>query len=112
MLTDAGFERGPLGAATGGRDGARREELRRFGAGGVEVVGDAGAVDAHADGLADLLVVPRRVVDVEAEVQDVQRLALLQLEVRVVLDGVEVVGADVVDAVDATLAARLQVLEA
>ena len=77
-----------------------RNCVGRLGALRVEVVDDALAVDGVADRLAHLLVVERRLVDVEAQVEDVQRVALDELEARVALDRLEVVGADVVDAVD------------
>ena len=62
---------------------ARRQELRRrLRAGRIERVDDALAVDADRDGLAQHRIVERLHVDVEADVEDVQRVAGDQLQVR------------------------------
>ena len=102
------IEVGPRRAAAGQRDRARGEVLGGLGARRVEVVGDPLPVDPHRDRLADGLVVPRGLVDVEAEVQDVERLAREQLQGRVALDRREIVGPDVVDPIDRP---RLELLE-
>ena len=99
----------PLVAAAGEWDGTRGEVVRRLRSGRIEVVGDALPVEAHRDRLADLLVVPRGLVHVEAEIQDVQRFARQDLQVRVVLNRLEVIRRDVVDAVDGS---GLEILEA
>ena len=88
---------------------ARGEVVGHGRARGVEQVEDPLAVDALGDRLADGLVVPRGVVDVEAEVQRAECVTLEELQARVVGDGVEVVGGDVVHAVDG---AGLEVLKA
>ena len=72
-----------LGAVLVLRDARRQELVGRDRALRVEVLDDAVLVDGVADRLAQLLVVERRLVDVEAEVEDVERLALDELEVGV-----------------------------
>ena len=81
---------------------ARWQELRRrLRAGRIERVDDALTVDADRDSLAQHRIVERLHVDVEADVEDVQRVAGDQLQVGVRLDRRHVVGPDVVDAVAA-----------
>ena len=85
------------GAAVG--DGARGEMGGDFGAGRVEVIDNALAVDAHGDGLADKDVIERRESVVHAHVEDVEGRARQQLQVAVGRDGLEVIRGRVVDAV-------------
>ena len=79
-----------------------REVVGHHGAGREEVVHQPLTVDAHGDGLAHLLVSPRLVRVVHAEVERVGALAGLSWQVRVGLDGRQVVLAGVVDAIDRT----------
>ncbi len=98
-LGGLGVEVVPLIAGARVRDGAGGEVIGDFGAGRVEVVDDALAVDGLGKGLADQLIVERSEGIVHADVHDVQGRAGDQLEVGIALDGLEIIRTDVVDAV-------------
>ena len=81
------------------RDGAGGEVAGNFGAGGVEGVYNALAVNAHGNRLANHLVVERGEGVGHADVEDVQSRAIGNLKVGVGFDNGEIFGTEVVNAI-------------
>ena len=99
-LGGLGIEVIPGIANTGIRDGARGEVGCNFGTLRVEGVHDALAVDAHGNSLANLDIVKGREGIGHADVEDVQRRAVGDLQIRVSFDDGKVIRADIVKAID------------
>jgi len=70
------------------------------GAGGVEVVYQALAVEAHSNGLADIHIVKGGESIGHGEVEDVHCFAVFQYEGVITTDNFEVIGAGVVDTIN------------
>ncbi len=96
----SGIEFVPRFTGTSIGDAARGEVGSDFRTLGVEVIHDALAVDAHRNRLAHFHIVERLERVGHRQVEDVGAGDRQQLQVRVIFNGLDVIGADVGDVID------------